>query len=108
MEYNIAKEFSRTPSARTEKEGKNPGESLRKIVAPKLRECITKNEKFQIILDGTAGYGTSFLEEVFGGLIREEGLNYNDIKNTLIIVSDEEPDLIDEIWLDIEDANKNE
>lgn len=106
--FIVATEFSRTPSARTENEGKNPGEKLRKILVPLLMECISQKEQLIVDLDGTAGYGTSFLEEVFGGLIREEKFKYQDLKDYLDFISEEEPDLIDEIWQDIEDAHENE
>ena len=52
--------------------------------------------------------GTSFLEEVFGGLIREEHIAYEDLRKYLDFISNEEPDLIDEIWGYIEDAHQNE
>ena len=78
------------------------------MIGPLLKECISQNEQLIVDLDGTAGYGTSFLEEVFGGLIREEKFKYQDLKNYLDFISEEEPDLIDEIWQDIEDAHENE
>lgn len=106
MIYIIADQFSRTPSARVESEGKFPGEQLREIITPLLKECISKNEEFCIDLDGTAGYGTSFLEEVFGGLVRIENIAYSDLKAWLKIKSDEEEELIDECWSYIEDANE--
>lgn len=106
--YKIAIEFSRTPSARNELEGKNPGVKLRQIITPLIKECIGKGVKFYIDFDGAAGYGTSFLEEVFGGLIRVEHLEYEDLKNTLCFISKEEPDLIEECWEYIDDAHENE
>ena len=106
MIYIIADQFSRTPSARVESEGKFPGEQLREIITPLLKECISRKEKFCIDLDGTAGYGTSFLEEVFGGLVRIENIAYSDLKECLLIKSDEEEELVDECWSYIEDANE--
>ncbi|MBP9993478.1 MAG: STAS-like domain-containing protein [bacterium] len=104
MNYVIATQFSRTPSARIESEGKFPGEKLREIITPMLKACIQKKEEFWIDLDGTAGYGTSFLEEVFGGLIRVEHIDYKDLRDWLKIKSDEEEELIEECWSYIEDA----
>jgi len=106
--YKIAIQFSRTPSARNELEGKNPGVKLRQIITPLIRECIRNKQKFFVDFDGAAGYGTSFLEEVFGGLIRVEHFKYSDLKNTLRFISKEEPDLIDECWEYIDDAHENE
>lgn len=106
--YNIATDFSRTPSARNEQEGKNSGIKLRKIIAPLIKKSIQENLKFIINFDGGAGYGTSFLEEVFGGLIRYEHIEYKDLKKTLDFISNEEPDLIEECWEYIEDAHGHE
>ena len=105
MNYSIALQFSRTPSARIESEGKYPGAQLREKITPLIKECISRKEEFLIDLDGTAGYGTSFLEEVFGGLVRIEKIDYNDLKKYLSIKSDEEEELIDECWSYIDDAN---
>lgn len=106
--FSIAKEFSRTPSARTEAEGKHPGMQLRKLLYPILIDCIETKEKIKIDLDGTAGYGTSFLEETFGGLIRNEGLLLSDLEKVMLFKTDEEPELEEEIWDYIKDAHKNE
>ena len=35
-----------------------------------LQGVIESDDRLAIVLDGTAGYGSSFLEEAFGGLIR--------------------------------------
>lgn len=106
MIYSVALSFSRTPSARVESEGKFPGVELREIISPLIKDCISRKEVFTIDLDGTAGFGTSFLEEVFGGLIRHEGLSFEDLKLYLTIKSDEEEDLIEECWDYIKDANE--
>ncbi|MFQ2188975.1 STAS-like domain-containing protein [Aeromonas jandaei] len=53
------------------------------------------NALITIDLDGTRGYGSSFLEEGFGGLIRM-GAPHSIIKS-LKIKSNEEPELEDEI-----------
>ena len=57
-------------------------------------------------LDGVAGYGTSFLEESFGGLIRENKVPLDVIKRTIKLISHEEPSLLDEINEYLEDAHK--
>ncbi len=103
-EFSIAREFTTTPSARKVSEGKYSGSELRAILSPLIRDAIRSKQHFTVILDGTAGYGTSFLEEVFGGLVRDEHFNKNDLKSYLIIISEEDPDLICEIWDDIEAA----
>lgn len=99
--------FSRTPGARYEKEGDFSGEKFRKdILFPKLTQAIQENYILAVDLDGTAGYGTSFLEEAFGGLIRD-GITIEQIKNHLDFVSLEDPSYIDEINEYISDAQKH-
>lgn len=106
MKINIKNDYTRTPSARTEEEGDYSAVRFRKtILAPKIKEAIAKNCKIDIVLDGTAGFGTSFLEEAFGGLIREEGLSISEIRGVINIISIEEPYLIDDINSYLEDAS---
>ena len=71
MTYNIAEKFSATPGGRFRKHGPYSGEEFREDVLCKLLEsAIASDDTLAIVLDGTAGYGSSFLEEAFGGLIR--------------------------------------
>lgn len=80
----IAKDFTPFPAGRYEKDGPYTGEGFRKrILVPALKQ----HDSVEIILDGTVGYGSSFLEESFGGLIREEGFSYEEINNKLILTS---------------------
>lgn len=107
----IATDFSRTPGVRYESEGEYSGEKFRKnVLLPKLKEAQEHGVKLEIILDGTAGLGTSFLEESFGGLIREDGMEYSHLVKTLVFVSVENPDYIEEIKEYMKDAyeRKNE
>ncbi|WMN11923.1 STAS-like domain-containing protein [Marivirga salinae] len=104
----IAQDYTTTPGPRYIKEGSWSGEKLRnEIVFPQVSESIKKNEKIEIDLDGTAGYGTSFLEEVFGGLIRENKLDYDELVEFIEIKSDEEPYLIEDIFEYLKDAYEN-
>jgi hypothetical protein len=102
---SIAKDFSRIPGARFPKEGDFSGQEFRtKKLLPKLKEAINRKEKLCVILDGTAGLGTSFLEEAFGGLIREDNISYEVLLSTLELISDEDEDYIEEINQYIKDA----
>lgn len=98
IKIKISKEFSEAPGPRYVIEGGASGELFRKsVLSPKFREALAGSHKLVIDLDGTAGYGTSFLEESFGGLIREEGFSMEDIIKTIEIISVEEPYLKDDI-----------
>ena len=104
-ELVIAIEFSKTPGPRYEDEGDYSGKRFRtEFLLPKLKEAIKKGWPLEIDLDGTAGYGTSFLEEAFGGLIRDEGLSLNEIRKTIKLKSEEEPYLMEDINKYMEDA----
>jgi len=51
------------------------------------------------------GYGTSFLEESFGGLIRNDKIDYNEIINRLEIISNEEEYIKEDVYEYIKDAH---
>ena len=109
MKINIAVDFSRIPGARYPEEGDFSGQEFRQtILLPKLQEAIKKKEMLTINLDGTAGLGTSFLEESFGGLIRVDKFDIKSLKNTLEFISEEDPDYITEIWSYINEAYEQE
>jgi len=105
----ISVDFSRIPGARFPEEGDYSGQEFRqKILAPKLKEAIDSNQRLRVILDGTAGLGTSFLEESFGGLIRNDGFRYEIIMDKIELVSDEDPEYIDEIYEYLKSAHDQE
>lgn len=94
----VVNDFSPTPGPRYIHEGNFSGEVFRNLcLEPKLKEAIDKKSTLFINLDGTAGYGTSFLEESFGGLIRENGYTEKEILNHIQIKSEEEEYLIEDI-----------
>lgn len=69
---SVAEDFSRFPAGRFYTDGLFSGERFRtEILLPAIREGAST---ILIDLDGTAGYGSSFLEEAFGGLVRECGI----------------------------------
>lgn len=105
IDIKISKEFSPTPGPRYIHEGKFSGELFRKeILFPKVDLALKNNVPFQVDLDGTAGYGTSFLEESFGGLIRIHNLSYDKIIKLMTLISDEEDYLIDDVNEYLKDA----
>lgn len=93
MEINVVKEYTDKPGARYESQGSNSGEKFRDtILYPKFLEAIAKNERLIVNLDGGYGYGSSFLEETFGGLVRklkkEKNENYKKVAEIIIISND--------------------
>lgn len=105
IKISILKDFSPTPGPRYIHEGKFSGELFRKdILFPKVSEAVKKNIPFEVNLDGTAGYGTSFLEESFGGLIRIHKLPYESIMSLMALISKEEDYLVDDVNEYLNDA----
>ena len=95
IEINIAKDYTKTPGGRYIIEGEFSGEHFRTtILKPTFERAIAEGNTIVVILDGGYGYPPSFLEEAFGGLVRET----KDSRVAQIeIVSDEEPGQIDKI-----------
>lgn len=103
--FSLSSDYSLFPGPRYITEGPFSGEDFRKNNFLKIvEECIEKGQKLTIDLDGTNGYGTSFLEETFGGLIRENGYSLETLVSLFEFKSDEEPYLIDDIKKYMKDA----
>lgn len=103
--FKVSKEFSKTPGPRLPVEGEFSGELFReRHLMPAIKEAINKNASLIIDLDCTAGYGTSFLEEAFGGLIRIDNYRLEELMDHLEFVSNEEPYLIEDIIEYLKDA----
>ncbi|MBV8603222.1 MAG: STAS-like domain-containing protein [Pelomonas sp.] len=97
---SIAKDFSPFPAGRYVTDGPFPGEAFRdQVLLPALRE----HGDVTVDLDGTNGYGSSFLEEAFGGLVRKGGYSPADLKIRLHIKSQRQSYEV-RIWNYIADA----
>lgn len=97
-------DYSEFPGPRKESIGPNSGERFREEV---LLKAIEKHGgHIKVILDDTAGYGSSFLEEAFGGLIRR-GIPTETVREIVKnLVSVEDESLITEISEYVEDEIK--
>ncbi|MEG8231012.1 STAS-like domain-containing protein [Pseudomonas orientalis] len=76
---NVVNDFSKKPYGRYPKEGDCGEEFRQRFLVPALNE----HDKVHVVLDGYNRYGRSFLDEAFGGLIREEGFRWSDLKSRL-------------------------
>lgn len=81
---SIAKDFSRYPAGRTDSDGPYNGQKFRRKF---LVEPLKKGRQVTVVLDDASGYGSSFLEEAFGGLVRTEGIPLEDVKRLLHVVA---------------------
>lgn len=103
----VAKDFSTAPGPQYPKEGKHSGQEFRQnLLLPKLKQAIENDVFLAVNLDGTAGYGHSFLEESFGGLVRVEGYEPETVLQHIILISTEEPELTKEITHYIKNAKE--
>ena len=102
---SIANDFSRFPAGRFSDDGDFSGTRFRENeLAPALRD--PNLSKVVVSFDGVAGFGSSFLEEAFGGLVRAERFDRQFLKTRLEIVTSES-DLCDYVrlsWRYIEEA----
>lgn len=97
---SVAKDFSRTPAGRYVDDGPYPGERFREeLLLPALQDGTAT---IAVELDGTAGFGSSFLEEAFGGLVRR-GFDPTLLRRRLVIRSSH-PSYVTRVWNYIEQA----
>ena len=99
---SVARDFSTVPAGRTKNDGPNSGERFRDEL---LYPAIRSGAEVTVDLDGAEGYGSSFLEEAFGGLVRK-GLSPDDVLSHVRFVSKTDPTLVNEISEYIRDAAK--
>lgn len=100
---NLARDFSRYPAGRYVNDGPYSGAAFRDNY---LIPALKSGEQLVVELDGVRGYGSSFLEEAFGGLVRN-GFDPAQVKNQLQLKSADES-LIEEIDDYIEHGNEPE
>ena len=97
MFIKVARVFSKTPGGRYAKDGKDSAEKfLKDVLEPAYCFSIEDEEYLVVDLDGGYGYSDGFLEESFGGLVRK-GHNYKRVLDNLVLISTEEPLLVDKI-----------
>lgn len=100
---SIAKDFSCFPAGKDFEDGRFSGSHCRIHL---LLPALNTNDQVTVCLDGTMGYGSSFLEGAFGGLVRVEGFTSEDLHHRLNFISNDDPTLITEIWSYIDKADE--
>jgi len=105
MLIDIARDFTTVPGPRYRRQGAYSGEEFREdILKPRFVQAQQAKEQLIIQLDGTKyGYPTSFLEETFGGLAREFGIET--VQSGLVFRTTQEPMLEEEIRHYVTHAN---
>ncbi len=88
IEIRVAEDFSRTPAGRYRSDGRWSGEAFREDhLGPALQ---ADTPRVVVYLDGVEGYGSSFLEEAFGGLVRRANLTGQRLHRVLEIKTNDE------------------
>ncbi len=77
----IAEDYAKTPAGRYRDDGPFSGEKFREEW---LIPALNDGNDLIIDLNGTLGFGSSFLEEAFGGLVRK-GFTGKDLKERIKI-----------------------
>lgn len=90
---NIARDFTRFPAGRYKRLGSTSGEEFRERF---LEAPISKGEPVRVEFDGTLGYGSSFLDEAFGGLVHKLKIN-PEIVLSLLTLESSDPSICTEI-----------
>lgn len=93
QKVTVATDFSKYPSGRTPADSRYSGERFRK---EHILPHFDVGKAVEIHLDGVLGYGSSFLDEAFGGLLRIEGLSAEDLRERITLITSK-PELKEEI-----------
>lgn len=97
---SIAKQFSPTPAGRDMADGPFPGARFRdEFLLPALSR---DDDEVIVDMDGGSGFGSSFLEEAFGGLVRK-GFDPALLHRRLVIRSSH-PSYAARVWGYIDEA----
>lgn len=106
--FEVAEDFSRFPKGITKADGPHSGEALREALVKVLTgvDLPPGNRILPtlVFMDGTMGYGSSFLKEAFGGLVSVEGFTPKYLRHNMRIMSSQDPSLKREIWEYIDTA----
>lgn len=91
-QLSVSRDFSRYPAGRYKSDGPHSGERFRdEFLVP----AMEAGKQVTIDLDGVRGFGSSFLEEAFGGLVRK-GYASDSVLETFDLVS-KDPSIVIEI-----------
>lgn len=101
----IIANYSEYPGPRYCIQGDSSGEEFyHSVLNTAFADVISSKKKLEVILDGTAGFASSFLDEAFGNLIFDFSMEV--VGQNIIIISKQEPDwekmIYEEVFTDWE------
>jgi hypothetical protein len=81
-------EYAPSPGGRYITDGPFSGEWFREsVLRPALTDAARRGKHVIVELDGTSGYGSSFLEEAFGGLVRTGAFRPDQLSKILTVAA---------------------
>lgn len=86
--------FTDMPIGRYRKDGEYSGEVFRDDI---LLPALEQNDKVVLDLDGAFGFGSSFLDEAFAGIIRNGIYTLNDLSRKLEIFCTDDVETVAQI-----------
>lgn len=95
ISINVAKNFSPLPAGRTKSDNAYSGEHFRDILAGYLQQ--SQNSIIEVHFNGVLGAGSCFLDEAFGGLIRDRIITHDDFHRRIKIVANKHPEIAEKI-----------
>lgn len=102
--YHIATQFTQYPGFRYREHSEGSGQEFREKI---LHEIMKTGSPVEIDLGGTSGYPSSFLEEAFGGLVRD-GYSADQIRRLIHLVApDDYQHYVEMAWGYIDKAEKS-
>lgn len=99
---SISKDFSPYPAGRFRFDGPYTGEKFR---VEYIAAALCAYDHVIVDLTGTLGIGNSFLEEAFGGLVRNEDFTVSELRQRLTIIGGVPSDM-EVSWGKIEKAGR--
>lgn len=99
---DVAKQFTPRPFGRYRYEGARSAEVFRDDI---LIPAIRNHEHVTVDLSGSNYYGSSFLEETFGGLVRAK-FSKDELDSKLRVVHNKLPSIVEEVQNYIDEAFK--
>lgn len=102
FKIDVAADFTPRPFGRYRTDGERSAETFRE---DKLVPALKDYDHVTVDLSGSNYYGSSFLEETFGGLVRKH-FTKPELKKKLEVVHNKLPSVVAEVWGYIERAKE--
>lgn len=84
---DLASEYTPYPAGRFRADGPYSGEAFRDdVLLKRVRDAVHARQVLTVRIDGVRAFGSSFLEEAFGGLVRK-GVSREQLLRHVAVVS---------------------